>query len=76
MTKETKALKDLTLAVSTFMLVFDKIMKEKESFERGKKIAIAINNLDFSNDYALHFGLGYSFKKMQRMAWQKNKIYK
>jgi hypothetical protein len=42
----------------------DVVMKERESFERGKKIAFLMNRLTFTNDTARHFQLGIPLNKI------------
>jgi hypothetical protein len=43
----------------------DLLMKGPSTEERGKKIAKLMNDLDFVNDCAMHFGLGLSFKQIK-----------
>jgi len=62
-----KALKELTEAIIKFNIALDKVMKEPSSYERGKKIAKIQNFLDRENQTAMHFVLGYSFRKINNM---------
>ncbi|KKK63951.1 hypothetical protein LCGC14_2989130 [marine sediment metagenome] len=62
-----KELKDLTTSVLIFLKHLDLLMKQPSSVERGKKIATLCNNLDIANDSAMHFGLGFGFKKIGRL---------
>ena len=44
----------------------DVIMKERESFERGKKVAQSMNKLHFSLHTLKHFELGIDLKKLNK----------
>jgi hypothetical protein len=60
--------KDLLDLISTIQLVennIDVIMKEKESFERGKKIAKELNRLTFQRHASQHFQLNIPLKKLK-----------
>ena len=59
-----QALKDLAYAVALAIRQIDVEMKLPPSNERGKRIAEITNQLELQNDSALHFKLGYSFKKV------------
>ena len=58
-----KYLKELTSAVTGFIVALDTEMQTPESHERGNRIALLANKLDLANDMARHFGLGQSLKK-------------
>jgi len=61
------ALKDLaSRALLTSAQVDYLIVNEPSTVERGKKIAAALNDLDLETDAALHFGLDYSFPKIEQ----------
>ena len=51
---------------------FDKVMQEEESHQRGKALAVIANTLDSYNDFAMHFGLGYSFDKIKKLKEKQN----
>lgn len=60
--------KDLLDLISTIQLVennVDVIMKEKESFERGRKIAKELNRLTFQRHAFQHFQLNIPLKKLK-----------
>jgi len=59
-----KYLKDLTETVAVCLSALDHVMKGPSTVERGKTIAKISNHLDMGNDAAMHFGLGYGFKKI------------
>lgn len=61
-----KAILEVTNAIQLHLREIDRIMKMKESFERGKLIAQSCNRLDMAHDSILHFGLGYSFDKIAK----------
>lgn len=61
------SLEDLTNTAITLIDLFDKVATEPASEAKGKKLAAIIGKLEFQNDKALHFGLGYSFKKMNKL---------
>lgn len=61
-----KTILELTNAVQTHLKEIDRIMKMKESFERGKLIALSCNKLDIAHDSILHFELGYSLNKIAK----------
>ena len=60
-----KRLSVLTSAVVIFIRCIDTLMARPESHDRGKKISLLVNQLDMANDSAMHFALGYSFKKIK-----------
>lgn len=60
-----KALVDHCAVVSRVISEIDILMKEKESFERGKKIAKLMNALTFSNHTIQHFELNVPLKKLK-----------
>lgn len=59
-----KDLESLTVAVVNALSHLDAIMKLPSTVERGKRIAEWSNQLEMANDYAMRFGLGYSWKKI------------
>jgi hypothetical protein len=61
--KYKKALEGLTTAVMRHLGMLDKVMKEPESPERGKKIALLCNALDMANDQVRYSELGVDFRK-------------
>ena len=65
--KTKKYLKELTQSVSRAISCLDSIMKGPSTNERGKQVAKICNFLDISNDAAMHFGLGYDFKKIENI---------
>jgi len=67
MNEEKKYLKSLTSATALALNLMDKEMKEPSDENRGKMVAKILNDLEFTNDAAMHFGLGYSFKKIERL---------
>ena len=71
MNEEKKYLKGLTANVLKCLKAIDaeyaQEMKRQESAERGRRIAAICNCLEFYNDQAMRFGLGYGFKKINRM---------
>lgn len=58
-----KALVDLTRDVGLCLSVIDGIMRERESHERGRRIAQACNALEMAKDRARIFGLGEDWRK-------------
>lgn len=63
-----KSLRELTTSVATYMSALDKVMAtEKESYERGKKVAELTNKLLLANEIAMRFGLVYSFNKIHKI---------
>ena len=62
--KYKKYLIELTNAVSSCLNEQDKLMKQPSTAERGRQIGALLNQLDYANDLALHFGLDLSFKKI------------
>ncbi len=61
--KYKKALEGLTTAVMRHLALLDKVMKEPESPERGKKIAQLSNALDVANDQVRYSALGIDYRK-------------
>lgn len=66
-TKFKKALEKLTVAIIIFDKKMEEIMKLSSNYERGQKIAQAMNDLTIANQSALHFDLGYSFGKIKKL---------
>lgn len=60
--KLKKHLTDLTSAVAQYIALLDQVMKERESAERGKRIAHLSNQLEMANDTARYFGLGIDYR--------------
>lgn len=60
-------LKDLPLTVIAVIKLIDAEMTKPSDNERGKSIARITNELEFINDQVLHFDLGYSFKKIEKL---------
>ena len=56
--KYRASLRKLTAAVAKCVDAFDAAIKLPESNARGQRFAVIVNELEFANDYALHFGLG------------------
>jgi hypothetical protein len=50
-----------------FEIQMDAAMKLPESSERGRVIAKLMNKLTLQNQSAMHFGLDYSFPKINRI---------
>ena len=67
-TQYKKALRELTEAVQAFENALDIEMKKPSTFERGKRIAALMNRLQIANHAAMHFTLGYSFQKINKLA--------
>jgi hypothetical protein len=65
--KLKKNLKDLTKCVGDVLACIDKEMSQPSTNKRGKRIAKLANALDMANDSALHFGLGLSFKEINKV---------
>ncbi len=57
-----KSLRALVEATQTFITNLDALMKEPSAVDRGRKIALLSNQLDYAKDIAKHFGLGIPFK--------------
>lgn len=74
-----KAILEITNAIQIHLREVDRIMKMKETFERGKLIAQSCNKLDMAHDAMLHFELGYSLNKIGKdkrvYRYRKNIIY-
>lgn len=62
-----KHLTELSRAILILLARLDVLMKQPVSVERGKAIAQVCNDMDMVNDHALHFGLGMSFKRIERL---------
>ena len=62
-----KYLTELSNAVSCSIKLIDKEMQTPSTRKRGQKIAHITNQLELQNDIAIRFGLGYSFKKIERI---------
>ena len=62
-----RALVDLAHAIIAFEKQMDALMKLPSDVVRGRQIAKAINDLTIANQRALHFTLGYSFKKINKL---------
>ena len=45
----------------------DKIMELPASYDRGVKMAAIINDLTIANQKVLHFNLGYSFDRINKL---------
>ncbi len=63
--KYKKALEELTDKIEQSLIALDGLMKGPPSLTRGKNLAKIRNYLDMANDAAMHFGLGWSFKKIE-----------
>ena len=68
-----KELEQLTKKVAQFLTALDEVMKEPSTAKRGKRVAKISNWLEMANDRKMHFGLGYEFKKINRIKKLKNK---
>ena len=62
--KYKKKLEELTRKVILVLAEFDVEMKKVNSPKHGERLANIMNTLDYSNVYAMHFGLGWGFKKI------------
>ena len=60
-----KALTELTENVVMVLAALDLEMEKPPSNGRGERIALITNFLAIGNDSAMHFGLGWGFKKME-----------
>lgn len=63
-----KYLKLLTAEVRVHADNMETLMKQRESYERGVKIAKSLNALEMANDQARYFGLGVSYRAQKRDA--------
>lgn len=63
----TKYLKELSHTVADFERALDKDMQTEASNGRGARIARLANNLTLANQSVMRFGLGYSWKKINRV---------
>lgn len=59
-----KYLRELIWTVQWYSAAMDKLMAERESHERGKRIARRLNVLDMGADSAARYALGLSFKQI------------
>ena len=57
-------LKELTVKVTQALSSLDAVMKQPSTVERGRNIGRIATFLDMANDAAMHFGLGYGWKKI------------
>jgi hypothetical protein len=64
--KLTKHLITLTVVVRNTVNALDAEMKLPSSQERGQRIAKISNYLEYHNDCARHFGLGFPLKKAKK----------
>jgi hypothetical protein len=62
-----KALVGLTTTVLTLENAIDEQMKHPWCIKRDTAIASIMNGLTLANHMAMHFGLGYSFKKINKL---------
>lgn len=60
---DKKRLIDHCQTLRNIISAADKVMKEPESHERGKKIAQIINGIEYTLDVIEHFDLKKPFKK-------------
>lgn len=60
--KLTAHLRDLTKAVTEHLAALDAEMRHPSDHERGKRVALLCNALDYANDQARYFGLGVDFR--------------
>lgn len=60
-----KSLSDHCACFSKALDDMDIVMKEKDSFERGKKIALIMNRINFTNHTIQHFMLDIPLKKLK-----------
>ena len=65
--KYKKALVELTEKVARVIVEFDKEASKPQSVERGKRLAKIMTFLELSNDSAMHFDLGWGFKKIANL---------
>lgn len=65
--KYKAALVNLASEVALFQNRLDAEMAKPSSPERGSRIAKIQNELTMANHRALHFALGYSFKKIESL---------
>lgn len=67
--ENAKALKELSVAVTTAINTIDLAMQGPSTPERGRQISLALNALDFANDKVRYFRLGVDWrtdKKVKR----------
>jgi len=67
-TEYKQALRQLTEAVQAFENALDAEMAKPSTPERGQRIAQLVNQLTLENQTAMHFALGYSFEKINKLA--------
>jgi len=72
--KVEKTLKELTIAVTDFLVGLDAAMKEPESAARGAKIATLSNKLNFANDSVMHFALDMPFDSMNALVKKRERL--
>jgi hypothetical protein len=72
--ERTKALQDLSGAVTTFLALLDEEMKQPSTPERGKRIAALSNGLDRANDRARYFALGVDWRKDDKDAVRRRAV--
>lgn len=62
-----KKLVDYCNCVYKCLRDLDEVMKQPESFDRGKKIALIANRIEFSLDCLNHFQLGTPLNKLKKI---------
>ena len=68
--------------INWYLILLDNVMLEKESYDRGKKVAEISNRISIELDKFMHFTMGVSFKKieelrdMMELAAKDKKLYK
>lgn len=71
MTKQERELKQGLMSLVHFIALFtqamDGQMKRPPTYQRGRDVANLMNQLTVKNQGAMHFGLGYSFKKIHAL---------
>ncbi len=68
-----KELEKLTKSIIDFENVLDKEMNSSSNTNRGKRIALLLNVLTLKNQWVMHFVLGYSLEKIDKL-YSTNKI--
>jgi hypothetical protein len=56
----------LSAAVDLHIIEVDRIMKQREGFDRGKAMGAAVVRLEFALHQLQHFGMDMPFDKMRR----------
>jgi len=69
-----KDLHGLTKNVLGFLNTLDMLMKEPEGEQRGRRIALISNALDFRNDSVRHFTLGLRLKPKPTGVWDLERV--